>query len=410
MVQLASDEREIAEGRDGPARAMAMRIVADTGRLLGAARLIPIASAHIDGCLYHGDSGTLFAERLVEGGGSVAVPTTLNVGALDLLHAGRVKLAPERAAMARRMMDAYRALGCAPTWTCAPYQAGHRPAVGQHVAWGESNAIVFCNSVLGARTDRYGDFLDICAAISGRAPETGLHLDGNRRPTLTVDASGLDPRLVEEDAFWPVLGAWLGETAGGRVVAFTGLPRNIDEDRLKAMGAASASTGAVGLFHIAGVTPEPFETTQETLKLDGTMLHSARDRLSTARAKAGDAVDAIAVGSPHFSLGEFRRLLAALKGRKLAIPFYVCTGRHTLAELKTAGIDIASSGLTVVADTCIVVTPILPAKVGVLLTNSGKFAHYTRPNTGYEVLYGSLTDCAETAVAGRLVRDETIWR
>ena len=410
MVQLASEERDIAQGRDGPARAMAMRIVADTGRLLGASRLIPIASAHIDGCLYHGDSGTLFAERLVEGGGAVAVPTTLNVGALDLLHAGRVKLAPERAAMARRMMDAYRALGCAPTWTCAPYQAGHRPAPGQHVAWGESNAIVFCNSVLGARTDRYGDFLDICAAMAGCAPETGLHLDDNRRPTLTVDAGGLDPRLMDEDAFWPVLGAWLGEIAGGRVVGFTGLPRRIDEDRLKAMGAASASTGSVGLFHIEGVTPEPFEATSETLRLDGTMLHGARDRLSTSRAKAGDLVDAVAVGSPHFSFGEFQRLLAALAGRKLAIPFYVCTGRHTLAELQTAGINIAASGLTVVADTCIVVTPILPANAGLLLTNSGKFAHYTRPNTGYEVLYGSLADCAETAVAGCLVRDEAMWR
>src|SRR5690242_7491396 len=214
MVQLASEERELAAGRDGAARAMAMRIVADTARMLGAARLLPIASAHIDGCLYHGDSGTLFAERLVEGAGEVAVPTTLNVGALDLLHAGRVKLAPERAAMARRMMDAYLKLGCRPTWTCAPYQAGHRPALGQHVAWGESNAVAFCNSVLGARTERYGDFLDICAALSGRAPETGLHLGDNRRPTLLVDCSALDRRLVGEDAFWPVLGAWLGEAAG----------------------------------------------------------------------------------------------------------------------------------------------------------------------------------------------------
>src|SRR5207245_3592355 len=148
-LHLTSSERKVAAGRDGPARAMAMRIVADSARLLGAARLVAIASAHIDGCLYHGDSGTLFAERLVEGGGKVAVPTTLNVGALDLLHAGRVRLAPARAAMARRMMDAYLKLGCRPTWTCAPYQAGHRPALGQHVAWGESNAVAFCNSVLG---------------------------------------------------------------------------------------------------------------------------------------------------------------------------------------------------------------------------------------------------------------------
>jgi predicted aconitase len=408
VVQLTSEQRDIAQGRDGPARAMAMRIVADTARMLGAARLIPIASAHIDGCLYHGDSGTHFAERLVAGGGKVAVPTTLNVGALDLLHAGRVKLAPGRAAMARRMMDAYHALGCAPTWTCAPYQAGHRPQLGQHVAWGESNAIVFCNSVFGARTDRYGDFLDICAALAGFAPESGLHLDDNRRPSLLVDCSGLDPRLVDDDAFWPVLGAWLGETAAGRIVAFTRLPAKIDEDRLKAMGAASASTGSVGLFHIEGVTPERFEQPREALKLDGTMLHAARDRLSTQRAKAGDPVDAVAVGSPHFSLGEFRRLLAALKGRKLAIPIYVCTGRHTIEALKRENVDTGE--LTVIADTCIVVTPILPANTGLLLTNSGKFAHYTRPNTGAEVLYGSLSDCAETAVAGRLVRDDALWR
>jgi predicted aconitase len=408
MVQLTSTEREVAAGRNGPARAMALRIVADTARLLGAAKLVPIASAHIDGCLYHGDSGTLFAERLVAGGGAVAVPTTLNVGALDLVHAGRVKLAPERAGMARRMMDAYLKLGCRPTWTCAPYQAGHRPALGQHVAWGESNAVAFCNSVLGARTERYGDFLDICAALSGRAPETGLHLDDNRRPTLLVDCSALARRLVEEDAFWPVLGAWLGETAAGRVVAFTGLPKNVDEDRLKAMGAAAASTGSVGLFHIDGVTPEAFERPREVLKLDGAMLHAARDRLSTRRMRAGERIDAIAVGSPHFSLDEFRRLLGALKGRKPAIPVYVCTGRHTLAEVERAGLDL--SDLTVVADTCIVVTPILPNDTGLLLTNSGKFAHYTRPNTGYDVLYGSLGDCAESAVAGRLVRDEAIWR
>ncbi|HZQ00531.1 MAG TPA: aconitase X catalytic domain-containing protein [Reyranella sp.] len=408
MVQLTSSEREIASGKSGPAAAMAMRIVADTARLLGASRLVPVASAHIDGCLYHGDSGTLFAERLVNDGGRASVPTTLNVGALDLVHAGRVRLPPERMAMARRMMDAYLKLGCRPTWTCAPYQAGHRPALGQHVAWGESNAVVFCNSVLGARTERYGDFLDICAAISGRAPETGLHLDDNRRPSLLVDCAVLDRRLVEEEAFWPVLGAWLGENAGGRVVAFAGLPSKIDEDRLKAMGAAAASTGSVGLFHIEGVTPETFERPREVLKLSGTMLHAARDRLSTVRAKPGDKVDAIAVGSPHFSFAEFQRLLGHLDGRKPAIPIYVCTGRHTLAEIERAGLD--TSALTIVADTCIVVTPILPASGGLLMTNSGKFAHYTRPNTGFEVLYGSLADCAETAVAGRLVREESLWR
>src|SRR5262249_45027349 len=156
------------------------------------------------------------------------------------------------------------------------------------------------------------------------------------------------------------------------------------------------------------VTPERFEQPREVLKLHGAMLHAARDRLSTRRVKAGEKVDAIAVGSPHFSFGEFKRLLGALEGRKPAIPIYVCTGRHTLAEVERAGLDVGD--LTIVADTCIVVTPILPSNTGLLLTNSGKFAHYTRPNTGYDVLYGSLSDCAETAVAGRLVRDEAQWR
>src|SRR5262249_30602513 len=207
----------------------------------------------------------------------------------------------------------------------------------------------------------------------------------------------------------------LGSTAGGRVAAFDGLSRcPIDEDRLKAMGAAAASTGAVGLFHIAGTTPEDPRLLPEhdSARLTGEMLHEARDRLSTTKMHQGEAVDAVAVGSPHFSLEEFRRLFALLQGRRLRVPFYVCTGRHTLDALQAEGLSgvLAESGLTVVADTCIVVTPILPQGAGLLLTNSGKFAHYVRPNTGRDVLYGSLSDCVETAVAGRPVRDEILWR
>jgi hypothetical protein len=192
-VVLTEAERAVATGEAGEGVAMAMRIVADAARLLGAPRLIPIASAHIDGALYHGDSGTLFAERLVEGGAEVAVRSTLNVGALDLTGCAQVRLAEPQRRMARRMMDAYRALGCETSWTCAPYQAGHRPEFGTDVAWGESNAVAFCNSVLGARTNRYGDFLDIACAITGpgarlwsasagkSARETGLRRFGARR-------------------------------------------------------------------------------------------------------------------------------------------------------------------------------------------------------------------------------------
>ncbi|MCW5748406.1 MAG: aconitase X catalytic domain-containing protein [Alphaproteobacteria bacterium] len=420
MIQLSSEERAMHDGRDGPAAALALRIVAETARMLGAERLVPIVSAHIDGCLYHGDSGTLFAERLVAGEGAVRVPTTLNVGALDLLHPDRARLSPHRAAMARRMMDAYVELGCRPTWTCAPYQAGHRPAAGQHVAWGESNAVAFCNSVLGARSERYGDYLDICAALAARAPYVGLHRDENRRATVLVDCRGLDPRLLAEDAVYPVLGAWLGAAMGARIAAFDGLPAGLSDDRLKALGAAAASTGAVGLFHIIGTTPEAPDVAtafagqppQETVRLTGAMLRAARDGLSTARAAPGAAIDAIAIGSPHLSVDEFWRLLRLLDGRRSVLPFYACTGRHTVDRLEEFGLwdEIKAANITVVADTCIVVTPILPDGGGVLLTNSGKFAHYTRPNTGYDVVYGSLADVVETAVAGRLVRDESLWR
>jgi predicted aconitase len=322
--------------------------------------------------------------------------------------------------MARRMMDAYMALGCRPTWTCAPYQAGHRPARGTHVAWGESNAVAFCNSVLGARSERYGDYLDICAALSARAPYTGLHRDENRRATVLVDCSGLDARLMEEDAFYPVLGAWLGTAIGTRIAAFGGLPAQLADDRLKALGAAAASTGAVGLFHIIGTTPEAPDVAtifagappETTIRLDGAMLRLARDGLSTAAAAPGAAIDAIAIGSPHLSVDEFRRLLRLLRGRRSRLPFYACTGRHTVERIEALGLarEVAAADITVVADTCVVVTPILPPGGGVLMTNSGKFAHYTRPNTGYDVVYGSLADVVETAAAGRLVRDESLWR
>jgi len=401
-----------------PAVDMARRIVADAARLMGAPGLVPVVSAHIDGCLYHGDSGVLFAEALVQGGGRVVVPTTLNVGALDQLHPGRVRFAAHEAAMARRLMDAYEALGCRPSWTCAPYQAGHRPRPGQHVAWGESNAVAFVNSVLGARTNRLGDFLDIACAIAGVAPDCGLHRDENRRATLVVDAAGLSGRLRASESFYPVLGAWLGAHAGSAIAAITGLPTDIPEDALKALGAASASTGAVALFHIVGVTPEAptlaaatgGQAPAATIVLTPDMLHDARDRLSTA---AGDgALDAVALGSPHFSLAEFARLRDLLAGRRLAVPFYACTGRGVVEVLEGRGWrrELADCGVTLIADTCVVVAPIIQAGTGVLMTNSGKFAFYGEANTGHPTVFGSLEDCVASGVAGRVVRDEALWR
>ncbi len=416
MTDLSPDERAVAEGRDGPAAAMAMRIIAETARIVGADTLVAVTSAHVDGCLYHGDSGVHFVERLVALNGRVAVPTTLNVGALDLIHPDRVHADAHATGMARRMMVAYEALGCAPTWTCAPYQVGHRPGRGEDVAWGESNAVAFCNSVLGARTNRNGDFLDISAALTGRAPYYGLHIAENRLATVVVETWDLSPRLKAEDAFYPVLGAWLGAEVAGAVAVFDGLPADTSEDRLKALGAGAASTGAVGLFHVAGVTPEApsveaalgARPAGRRVNLTPEMVRRARDALSTA---PDGPVDALAVGSPHFSTAEFNTLLDHLAGRRASRPFYACTNRQVLGALKASGAlaRIEAAGIEIITDTCIVVTPILPPGGGVLMTNSAKFAHYTPPNTDYEVVFGSVGDVVESAVAGRVVRDEAAW-
>lgn len=415
-LALTEAERHLLSGGAGDGAAAAMRLVVEAADIMGAESLVPIVSAHIDGCLYHGDAGTRFAEHLVTLGARVAVPSTLNIGALDLLKPGNVRLGGARRDMALRLMRAYEGLGCRATFTCAPYQAGHRPRLGEQVAWGESNAVAFANSVLGARTNRYGDFLDIACAIAGRAPLTGLHLTEGRRATLVFTTDALPARLKDEDAFWPVLGALVGRRAGEAVVAVDGLAGFATEDRLKAFGAAAAAWGAVGLFHIVGETPEAPTldaalggcAPEETLAVGRVEIADVLALLSTA---SGGEVTAVGIGSPHLSLAEFEALLAALAGRRVRLPFYANTGRHVVRALADAGhlSALEAAGVTVVADTCIVATPIVASAGGVLMTNSAKFANYAPGNIGHEVVYGSLFDCVETAVAGRLVRDHALW-
>ncbi|MCX7340647.1 MAG: aconitase X catalytic domain-containing protein [Hyphomicrobiales bacterium] len=408
MTSLTRHESATAAGADGAA--MAMRIVAESARLLGAPRLICVQSAHIDGALYHGDAGTLFAEELVRLGAKVAIRATLNVGALDLMGCSKSHLSGARRDMAKRLMLAYEAMGCEKSWTCAPYQAGHRPALGSDVAWGESNAVAFCNSVLGARTNRYGDYLDIACAITGRAPDCGLHRAENRLATVIVDVSGLPAALFGSDWIWPVLGTLYGREIGTSIGIVSGVTGPVSEDKLKAFGAAAASSGGVGLFHIAGVTPEAPDVVTATggrlatrITVTPAMVHAAQAGLSTIHGAA--SIDAVAIGSPHLSLEELESVGSLLASRPARVPIYACTGRHVVREADRTGLRKALEKLNVivVADTCVVVTPILPDINGVLMTNSGKFAHYAPGNTGYDVVYGSLSDCIESAIAGRPV-------
>ncbi|HSJ51600.1 MAG TPA: aconitase X catalytic domain-containing protein [Actinomycetota bacterium] len=412
-LALDDHDRTLLSGERGEATALAMRIVVEMAGVMDADRLIDVSGAHVDGCLYHGLAGLEFAERLARAGARVHVPTTLNVGALDLLHLERTRLDAETAARARRQMDAYVSMGCRPTWTCAPYQLPDRPAFREHVAWAESNAIVFCNSVLGARTNRYGDFLDVCAAITGRVPLAGLHLDDARRANLVLRLERISDALLGSDALFPVLGHVAGREAGSAVPAVVGLPAHTGEDRLKALGAAAASSGAVAMFHAVGITPEaptlqaatggrPVPEVPVTLE----RLRSARDELGPA---AGDRLGAVCVGTPHASADELERLAGLLAGRRPAVPLWVNTGRDVLARAGRVAAELDRSGVRIVTDTCTYLAPLIGRVDGPVMTDSGKWAWYAPANLGVEVAMGGLEECVRSALAGRIVRDRSLW-
>jgi predicted aconitase len=301
-------------------------------------------------------------------------------------------------------MDAYVAMGCTATWTCAPYQLASRPSFGSQIAWGESNAIVFANSVLGARTNRYGDFTDICCALTGRAPFSGLHTDTGRLATLLIEVRVPD-RLLDMDLTYPLIGHVLGQRAGSRVAVLTGLDDRAGEDRLKAVGAAAASSGAVGMFHLLGVTPEAGDMSAaagdnqlESTVIDLEALSSAHSELGAD----GGAVGAVSVGTPHMSLSELTKLAELVVGRSSQVPFYVNTARDTLAIADEAGLlePIETFGATLVTDTCTYVTAIIGKVEGRLMTDSGKLAFYAPANLGLDVTIASLNDCVDSAVAG----------
>ncbi|MDQ6753812.1 MAG: aconitase X catalytic domain-containing protein [Actinomycetota bacterium] len=417
---LSAEDQAMLSGERGPGMAMAMRMIVALAGVQGAGRLIDIASAHIDGCLYHGQAGLDFAEKLVQLGAAVSVPTTLNVSSLDLLHPGLVRLPAAEASAARRLMDAYVTLGARATWTCAPYQLAGRPERGTDIAWAESNAIVFANSVLGARTERYGDFVDVCAAITGRVPEAGLHLGANRRPTLVLDCSALPDRVMDNDAAWAALGHAVGRRAGRGIPLLTGLNSALaDEDRLKALGAAAASAGGIALFHVADVTPEAGDGSVDASgglpreSITPAVLRAARDELTTAAASG--PLDAVSLGTPHFSVSEFAKLAEELTDRPRFHPHckvWVSTSREVLAQARERGYAqvCEEHGAVIVTDTCTYITPILGPEIRTSMTTSGKWAWYAPANLGIDVIFGTLAECVASACAGKVVRDESAWR
>jgi predicted aconitase len=310
-------------------------------------------------------------------------------------------------------------MGTIPTWTCAPYQTDMKPSFGQQIAWGESNAIVFANSVLGARTERYPDLFDICCAITGRVPAIGLHLTENRAGQLLLQLKNIPEQLQASDDFYPVLGHWMGKISQDRIPVVEGMEINPNDDQLKSLGAAAASSGAVALFHMIGITPEAptreaaFQgnAPEVTLPVTMNLLREARDELTHTDSSK---LDMVVLGSPHFSLAEFKQLAPLVAGRQKhpAVRFLVTSSRAMTQLAKQAGFlePLQAFGAQLTVDTCILTSPMLPAEIEHLMTNSAKFAYYTPGLLGRKIAFGSLKDCVNSAVEGTIIRDESLWK
>ena len=411
-ITLSRKDQEFLEGKNGESARIAMDVLVELAKSYGASKLIDIKQAHIDGCSFAAtrEAGLEFAEKLAAGGGKVRVPTTLNITSRDIKRWKDFRV-PESFSMKSAAMEkAYLKLGCIPIWTCAPYQQGNIPRFGEHIAWAESNAINFANSVLGARTARYGDFADICAALTSRSPYIEYHLTKNRRGQFLFRFHGLENPEYSA-AFYAAVGYLVGKVTGDLVPVLQGIPTGITFDQLKALSAASASSGSVGLFHVVGVTPEAhtvemaFQGKEPLQVVD----FSYDDVLEIARGLTGKRknVDLVAVGCPHFSYQEVVMTLKLLKSKRIAegVQFWIHTNQNTEFLLKKTGIwkEIEKTGARITTDTCILNWPLDNWGFKTLMTNSGKFAHYAPAQTGLEVIFGSLKTCVETAISG-------IWR
>jgi predicted aconitase len=419
MLTLSDRDRAMLDGLHGEAARFAMAIVVRMAEVYGASELMDISQAHIDSTIYLGDATLEFAERLAAMGARVAVPTSLNVSGVDECGWKDWAVSPEWAAKAARQMLAYERMGAVPTWTCAPYQTAMRPAFGQQIAWGESNAIAFANSVIGARTERYPDLLDICCAITGRVPAVGLHLTAERAGALLIRLNAVPAALQADDQFFAVFGHLVGKLAADRIPVVDGIVVSPPEDQLKAFAAAAASSGRVALFHIVGVTPEAptleaaFQgcAPEQTIEVGVGDLRAARRELTTAD---GRELDMVILGSPHFSLAEFRALAPLVEGRCAhpRVKFLVTSSRLMKEEADKAGVlaPIAAFGARITLDTCILASPMLPPEIRTLMTNSAKYAYYAPSLLNTRVTFGSLADCVRSAIEGRVVRDESLWQ
>jgi predicted aconitase len=369
-----------------------MKILVNLGDLEEAGRLIPIVSAHVSGVSYHtaGEGLIKLLGELNGMGAKVSVPTSLNPAGMDLERWKEIGYPDDFAGKQNTIIDLYASLGIDITCSCIPYETPHRMhpiKFGDHISWGESNAVIYANSVVGARTNREGGISSLAAAILGKTPEWGMHLDGPRMPTLEVKVEGELSHL-----HYNLLGAYMGKHYNSNIVLFKGLPPEIANGDLKHLGAAMAAKGGHPVFHIGGITPEKglIERAVKEGKIEDRITMGPQD-LEREKGELyptpEEEIDVFVLGCPQFGMDEFHRLHAILKGRKLkeGKRIIVYTNRPLLEKLDPHRFSsLKDSGVEIYNDTCMVVTPLNRIGIGRVGTDSGKAAHYIPKMSGIE--------------------------
>lgn len=421
-VQLSQSDRAFLDGVCGEAARVSMRIILRMAELLGAQELMDISQVHVDGCVYTGPGSLLFAERLRDWGGKVHVPTSLNSISVDQKRWRAQGIDPALGEAAAKLADAYIDMGAQPTFTCAPYQLANAPKFGQQIAWAESNAVVYANSVLGARTMKYPDFLDISIALTGRAPKAGPHLDVNRQASLVINVCAIREIKDIDDVFYPLLGYHVGTLASSEIPVIVGIePLRPSRDDLKAFGAAFATTSSAPMFHITGVTPEAPVLDAvigsgphiRSVDIDPQALNWCWDKLNSA--SKHHPVDLVSLGNPHFSFAEIRKLAEFCRGRckKDNVSVVVTCGRTSYGLACQAGLvkELERFGVDFITDTCwcMITKPTIPLSQSAIMTNSGKYAYYGPGLTGKSFHFGSLASCVEVACQGGLLGSRPVW-
>lgn len=409
-LTLTDEEQAMLSGAEGPGVQKAMEIITALGTIYGAEDLVSVSSVQVAGVSYKnlGDAGLEFLSEWADQGARARVPTMLNPAGLDLENWQDIGFDADFADKQQRVIHAFAAMGIQTTCTCTPYLIGNTPAAGDHIAWAESSAVSFANSVLGARTNREGGPSALAAAITGRTARYGLHLPANRRAPLLVEVRC----PVASFSDFGALGAIVGKIARNRVPYFTGLAPHApdsadtskpDHDTLKALGAAMAATGAVPLYHISGITPEADNPDIILPDAETLVIESLDEGYTLLNSDGATDIDLVWIGCPHASLRELARVIELLNGRRTRTALWVTMARTVREEAARRGMvrDLEALGGKVVADTCLVVAPMQRLGFRRIATASAKGGYYTPSHSGIAVRYGTIEACIEAAITGQ---------